>query len=152
MDLRYDGQIIVNPDLDGMARQPALTPAAAKKAMAAGVRTAAIVNYEKYVTYPVPPAPVKKEVKPKAKAAVHQAAAHHAPVKPGIVKSGAVKPALLKQAPVNQAALRTRVTSAPVAAAKNTVPSRSAVPARAGAVTPGQKKPNAGIPKETPQS
>lgn len=152
VDLRYDGQIIVNPDLDGMARQPALTPAAAKKAMAAGVRTAAIVNYEKYVTYPVPPAPVKKEVKPKAKAAVHQAAAHHAPVKPGIVKSGAVKPALLKQAPVNQAALRTRVTSAPVAAAKNTVPSRSAVPARAGAVTPGQKKPNAGIPKETPQS
>ena len=70
VDLRYDGQIIVNPDLDGMARQPALTPAAAKKAMAAGVRTAAIVNYEKYVTHPVPPAPAKKEVKPKAKAAV----------------------------------------------------------------------------------
>ena len=26
VDLRYDGQIIVNPDLQGMARQPALTP------------------------------------------------------------------------------------------------------------------------------
>ena len=26
VDLRYDGQIIVNPDLRGMARQPALTP------------------------------------------------------------------------------------------------------------------------------
>ena len=53
VDLRYDGQIIVNPDLDGMTRQPALTPAAAKAAMAAGVKTAAIVNYEKYVTHPV---------------------------------------------------------------------------------------------------
>ncbi len=52
VDLRYDGQIIVNPDLEGMARQPALTPAAAKMAMAAGVKTAAIVNYEKYVTHP----------------------------------------------------------------------------------------------------
>ena len=52
VDLRYDGQIIVNPDLDGMARQPALTPAAAKAAMAAGVKTAAIVNYEKYVKHP----------------------------------------------------------------------------------------------------
>ena len=40
VDLRYDGQIIVNPDIDGMARQPALTPAAAKAAMAAGVKTA----------------------------------------------------------------------------------------------------------------
>ncbi len=45
VDLRYDGQIIVNPDLNGMARQPVLTPAAAKAAMAAGVKTAAIVNY-----------------------------------------------------------------------------------------------------------
>jgi hypothetical protein len=120
--------------------------------MAAGVKTAAIVNYEKYVTHPVPPAPVKKAVKPKAKAPVHQAAAHHAPVKTGIVKSGAVKPASPKQAPVNQAALRTQVTSAPVAAAKNTVPSHSAVPARTRSVAPGQKKPSAGIPKETTQN
>ena len=64
VDLRYDGQIIVNPDLEGMARQPALTPAAAKAAMAAGVKTAAIVNYEKYVTRPAPrPLPAKKEAK-----------------------------------------------------------------------------------------
>src|ERR1035437_9826484 len=28
VDLRYDGQIIVNPDLNGMTKQPALTPAA----------------------------------------------------------------------------------------------------------------------------
>ena len=38
VDLRYDGQIIVNPDLEGIARQPALTHAAAKAALAAGVK------------------------------------------------------------------------------------------------------------------
>src|SRR6266566_5638173 len=85
VDLRYDGQIIVNPDLDGMARQPALTPAAAKAAMAAGVKTAALVNYEKYVTHPVPVTPAKKDAKPKAKAGpkpvVHRAGIHRAPAK-----------------------------------------------------------------------
>src|SRR6202043_2879590 len=60
VDLRYDGQIIVNPDLDGMARQPALTPAAAKAAMAEGGKTAGIVNYEKYATHTVPVAATKK--------------------------------------------------------------------------------------------
>ena len=46
VDLRFDGQIIVNPDLQGMPHQPALTQAAAKAAMAAGVKQAALVNYE----------------------------------------------------------------------------------------------------------
>jgi cell division protein FtsQ len=71
VDLRYDGQIIVNPDLEGMARQPTLTPAAAKAALAAGVKNAAIVNYENYVPKPAPSAPAVKSqpAKPPAKAA-----------------------------------------------------------------------------------
>jgi cell division protein FtsQ len=180
VDLRYDGQIIVNPDLDGMARQPALTPAAAKAAMAAGVKTAAIVNYEKYVTHPPALVPSKKEVKPKAKSGVHPIAVHHSPVKPPVVKPnvaktgavkstgvkpGAVKPAPPNRAPVNQAALKTRITSTPVASAKNPAPSH---PAAAGTATPSppvastagralghpaqHQKPSPGIPKETPQN
>ena len=83
VDLRYDGQIIVNPDLNGMARQPALTPAAAKAAMAAGVKTAAIVNYEKYVTHPGGGGSGEEgceatKAKAGTKAAVHHAAAKHA--------------------------------------------------------------------------
>jgi cell division protein FtsQ len=46
VDLRYDRQIIVNPDLQGTVRQPALSATAAKAAIAAGVRPAAIVNRE----------------------------------------------------------------------------------------------------------
>ena len=167
VDLRYDGQIIVNPDLDGMARQPSLTPAAAKAAMAAGAKIVPAANYEKYIAHPAAPVPAKKEAKPKAKVVVHQVAAHRAPVKSGVVKpsiakSGAVKPASPKQAPVNQAALRTQITPAPVASVKNTAPLHPAPSATANSQPPpvtapaghntAQKKPSAGIPKETLQN
>jgi cell division protein FtsQ len=156
VDLRYDGQIIVNPDLNGMARQPALTPAAAKAAMAAGVKTAAIVNYEKYVTHPVAAAPAKKDAKPKAKAAT-KAVVRRAPAKQASAKQAAVKQVPVKQAQVKQAALKTKVNEAPVAAAKNAAASHPAASSPAAPPTPvavpaGQKKPSAGIPKETPQN
>jgi cell division protein FtsQ len=163
VDLRYDGQIIVNPDLGGMARQPALTPGAAKAAMAAGVKTAALVNYEKYVTHPAPPAPPKKEAKPNAKAAtktaIHHAPAAHAPVSHAPLSHVPVKPA-----PVTQAALKPKGNAVPVAVTKNTLASHPAAPpVTSPAVSPapmtppvavgnGQKKPSAGIPKETPQN
>jgi cell division protein FtsQ len=141
VDLRYDGQIIVNPDLNGMARQPALTPTAAKAAMAAGVKPAAIVNYEKYATHPAAPAPAKKVAKPKAKAgmkaAVHRAAVHHASV-----KQASVKPASVKPVPVNQAALKPNGNAA----------SHPEASTPAVAAAPGQKKPSAAIPKEAPQN
>jgi cell division protein FtsQ len=44
VDLRYDRQIIVNPDLQGTAKQPPISPDAAKKAMAAGVKPAALIT------------------------------------------------------------------------------------------------------------
>jgi len=68
----------VNPDLNGMARQPALTPTAAKAAMAAGVKTAALVNYEKYVRASGGADPPRKDAKPAAKATA-KVAVHHAP-------------------------------------------------------------------------
>jgi len=155
VDLRYDGQIIVNPDLDGMARQPALTPAAAKAAMAAGVKTAALVNYEKYATRTVPPIQAKKDAKLKAKAApkaapkavVHRGVVHRAPAKPAPAKQAPVK-----QGAVHQAALKTTVKAATPAVVKNTAPLHPAGSVPPVAVTTGQKKPSAGIQKETPQN
>src|SRR5258706_10310266 len=146
VDLRYDGQIIVNPDLDGMTRQPSLTPAAAKAAMAAGVKTAAIVNYEKYAAHPLPVTAAKKEAKPRAKAApkaaVHRAAVRHAPA----------KRAPAKQAPGDQVALKPKGSAAAVAVHKTIVPRHPAVPSPSVAVATGQKQPSAGIQKETPQN
>jgi len=44
VDLRYDNQIIVNPEIQRTAKQAALSPAAAKAAAAAGVKPAALVT------------------------------------------------------------------------------------------------------------
>ena len=44
VDLRYDRQIVVNPDLRGTARQPAISAAAAKAAIAAGVKPTALIT------------------------------------------------------------------------------------------------------------
>jgi cell division protein FtsQ len=44
VDLRYDNQIIVNPDMEKMAKQSPLTPASAKVAAAAGVKPAALLT------------------------------------------------------------------------------------------------------------
>src|SRR5208282_2530544 len=136
VDLRYDGQIIVNPDLNGMPRQPALTPTAAKAAMAAGVKTAAIVNYEKYVTHPVPPAPAKKNAKPKSKGGT-KVAVHHAPASHASVQQAAVQ-----RTPVPQAALKTTVKAPPVAVAKTTAASHPVASPPVAAVATGQKKPS----------
>src|SRR5438093_6012358 len=46
VDLRYDRQIVVNPDLRGTARQPAISAAAARAAIAAGVKPTALVSRE----------------------------------------------------------------------------------------------------------
>jgi len=46
VDLRYDHQIIVNPDLQGTAKQPPLSFSAVHAAMAAGVKPAALVSHE----------------------------------------------------------------------------------------------------------
>jgi len=44
VDLRYENQIVVNPEMQGTQRQVALAPASAKAAIAAGVKPAALVT------------------------------------------------------------------------------------------------------------
>src|SRR5712671_2559379 len=44
VDLRYDNQIIVNPDMERTAKTAALSPAAARMAAAAGVKPAALLT------------------------------------------------------------------------------------------------------------
>ncbi len=44
VDLRYDNQIIVNPDMERVARATPLTPASAKLSAAAGVKPAALLT------------------------------------------------------------------------------------------------------------
>jgi len=168
VDLRYDGQIIVNPDLEGIRKQPVLTPAAAKAAMAAGAKPAAIVNYEKYVAHPPAAlAPAKKQVKPAAKAqsnpVVHRVAVKQkskrapraAAKKPAPAVSAAVVPAASKTPkfigppppPVSASKAATTVAPPPTQASKP-----AAVTMQPTTTATTQKKPSAGIPKETSQN
>jgi len=65
VDLRYDRQIVVNPDLRGVAKAAPLTLSAAKAAMAAGVRPAVLATH-----FPEPPktiAPTAHASKPAAR-------------------------------------------------------------------------------------
>jgi cell division protein FtsQ len=140
VDLRYDGQIIVNPDLEGMPRQPALTPTAAKAAIAAGVKQAAIVNYEKYVAHPPTPLPaksVKAPAKAPAKHALKKAA--HKPHRPTLATKNHSAPAVSPRVAVPAKSLTTKAAT----------PLPSPVPA---ATTTGLKKPSAAIPKESAQN
>ena len=147
VDLRYDGQIIVNPDLEGMVRQPALTQAAAKAALAAGVKNAAIVNYEKFVTHPAPPASAKKPVQPKAKSALPaeaksgkkaaaKAVAHRAAVKTKAkavaAKNSAAPHSIAQPAPAKSSAASHSNTAA---ATGKTAPNKTATPDSANTKT-----------------
>lgn len=161
VDLRFDGQIIVNPDLQGIARQPALTPAAAKAALAAGVKTAAIVNYEKYVTHPLPVS-AGKVAQPKTKASgrpadkpgaktAPKAAAHRtAPkVKKAVVaQKAAVSHPLAPSAP-NSAPGKATTHSMDLA---NTKPAATAVPAAPTAGTPNDASLKTPAPLMTTQA
>ncbi len=173
VDLRYDGQIIVNPDLEGIRRPAALTPAAAKAAMLAGVKPAAIVNYEKYVTHPVPYGPVKAPSKPTPKATV-KAGTHRTAIRPKGKHSATVsarhsgrhsaaaavipasakrpiselgKPSMPTSVAAPPASQMSKATAAPPPTSK---PVQSAtLPSASGAT---QKKPSPGIPKEASPS
>ena len=169
VDLRYDGQIIVNPDLEGIAHQPSLTPAAAKAAMAAGVKPAAIVSYEKYVGPPVPPAPLNRPEKSAAKPASKAAAKKKAQKpKPQAKTAPATRPPVVvakknaisspSPAPSVHAPGKDAATPSAATVSSRTPNQESAVqpkPTPVTASTPAassSRKPSAGIPMETPHN
>jgi cell division protein FtsQ len=67
VDLRYDRQIIVNPELQGSAKQTPLSILSVKAAMAAGMKPAALITHQ--VTAPKPAAALSDSGKPTAKIA-----------------------------------------------------------------------------------
>jgi len=82
VDLRYDGQIIVNPDLQGTIKQPQLSKSSAKIAMAAGMKPAALITQvpaQKSTPVLAPAAPTKAVAKKAAKKPHHKVAAKATP-------------------------------------------------------------------------
>jgi hypothetical protein len=162
-----------------MVRQPALTQAAAKAALAAGVKNAAIVNYEKFVTHPATPAAATKQAETKLKAGVKsgskttikadskpglkpgsRAVAHHAAGKSKpkaknsassrtCVRLASSKATAASKVPPDSRDTSIKTASAPPAITRVAKPASSPV---SPVVAAGQKKPSAAIPKENPQN
>ena len=88
VNLRYDNQVIVNPDMEGKPKQAALTASAAKAAAAAGVRPAALITRIDPHDRTVPkPAFELTEKKLNPKAAVPKKPVQHAKAKKAVVKT-----------------------------------------------------------------
>ena len=142
VDLRYEHQIVVNPDLQGPAKQPPLALSVAKAAAAAGVKPAALVTHETTAPKPTSQTPVLlPPAKPTAKTPASKkkaVKAHH--------RNPPAKKAETKVHPVNtpppplRAATQTPSPVTPTASPAPAPPSNAAKP----------QKPSAGIPKGQP--
>ena len=112
VDLRYDGQIVVNPDLRGVAKAAPLTLSTAKTAAAAGVKPAALVTHVPEHTKVAAPRPAAKKPAPKT------AAKKWVPKKRAVAQKQ-VKPKA--KPPVVQAAAQAKLPPASKPAATSTV-------------------------------
>ena len=150
VDLRYDRQIIVNPDLQGTAKQPPLSKSSAKVAMAAGMKPAALITRQ--VPPPKPtPTVATSQPQPKVVAKKTPKKAHHkvakAPPKPsdtpGQTQSVAQTNAPSTQSPSTQSTPAPNTLAAPTTA--KTTP--GAPPAAGIVVTKPGSKPSPAIVK-----
>ena len=136
VDLRYERQIIVNPDLHGAARTPALSATAAKAAMAAGVKPAALITHipvgaKAQAAPAMPTAATKKSAKFPGKAVAKKTAKQATP------RRTAKKHTVAARAP-EHVKLRAASTE-PAAPAKPTAASSSKKPSPAIAKIQGQQ-------------
>jgi cell division protein FtsQ len=140
VNLRYDNQVIVNPDMEGKPKQAALTAAAAKAAAAAGVRPAALVARIDPHDRAVPkPAFELTEKKLNPKAAAPKKPVQRTRVRKPVVKASAKKKETAKHAAPGPKTKPAAHVTAPKNDAKKP-PSVSAVAAN--------PKPSPGIAKQ----
>jgi cell division protein FtsQ len=151
VDLRYDNQIIVNPDMQGGAMQAKLTPASAKAAAAAGVKPAALVTRLASRTVPhdrAVPKPAfemtESKLNPKAVSSEVRKSGTKTPVKSRTVK---VRRTMRKAAAPKKAALRGKPAGFAVAKASGTGPARSVAAQKPSA---GKRAPPIGITTPVP--
>jgi cell division protein FtsQ len=148
VNLRYDNQVIVNPDLEGKPKQAALTLAAARAAAAAGVKPAALITkinpHDKAIPKPAFEL-TEKKLDPKAAAAKKAAARPKA--KNPVTKSA--KSALAKKdAAKHASAAPPMKTAAAHAAARKPVAKKPAGPTSVAANT--TPKPSPAVAKPLP--
>ena len=141
VNLRYDNQVIVNPDMEGKPKQAALTLAAAKAAAAAGVKPAALITHINPHDHSIPKPAfelTEKKLDPKAAATKKPAAKPRA--KKAVAKAG-------KSAPKKEAAKHSSPPKASAASQHSAKPKTGKKPAAAVAANTTSPKPSPAIAK-----
>jgi cell division protein FtsQ len=155
VDLRYEHQIIVNPDMQNAPKKAQLTPAATKAAMAAGVKPAALIHV---VSTAKPSAPAAAIVKPAVKAAPMPivkvpAKPSPPPTKKVVHRRPKHKVAAKKAATRSASSARTagRQTTAPMQKAGATAAKGNTASGPSKHAVPNKKKPSPAVAKSQAQ-
>jgi cell division protein FtsQ len=144
VNLRYDNQVIVNPDMEGKPKQAALTASAAKAAAAAGVRPAALITRIDPHDRTVPKPAFELTEKKLNPAAAQKKPVQHARAKKPAAKTSAKK----KEAARHPAsAQKTKAAAHPTAPKKDARKNEAKKPPTASAVA-AMPKPSPGIAKQ----
>jgi cell division protein FtsQ len=149
VDLRYDRQIIVNPDLQGTVKQPPLSKSSAKVAMAAGMKPAALITHQ--VPPPKPTTPIVTS-QPQTKVVAKKTAkkAHHKVTAKAPSKSSTTPGRTQSVAQTNPSSTQTpsaQSTPAPSTSAPTTTKTNPAPPATGTVMTKPGSKPSPAIVK-----
>lgn len=133
VDLRYDNQIIVNPDLQGAVKTPPLSFQQVKAAMSAGVKQAALVTHESAAKPKMGPTSVQTK----------------ASVKPASVKSAVAKKkaGTRSHKPALKKAKLTTKPAAKTTNGQNGPPKPVSQPSQETTTTRAGNKPSPAIPK-----
>ena len=153
VNLRYDNQVIVNPDMEGKPKQAALTAASAKAAAAAGVKPAALITrmgpHDRPLPKPAfeltekkldPPAPVTKK-------AVASAKTMQVTKKPATAKKAAAKTSKTA-AKKDLGKKSTSTAKGKAASAQHAASQGTKKPAASVAANASSPKPSAAISKQ----
>jgi cell division protein FtsQ len=124
VDLRYDRQIIVNPDLQGTVKQPPLSKMSAKVAVAAGMKPAALITHQ--IPAPKSIAALTPASKPPAKVAG----------KKTVKRAHRKAPAKGESKPVTALAQTTNVAKSTSPATQSPSAQTTTAPATSGKTTP----------------
>lgn len=144
VDLRYDRQIIVNPDLRGVGKQAPLSAAVARVAAAAGVKKAALLMHETPLRKSKP---IEAEMHSARQARATISTRARPPQKPIAKKKWSKRPAkrwAKKPAPKPSTVAHVIKSMGPPSAVSASVPATKPV----AATTPSIKKPSPAIAKE----
>ena len=150
VNLRYDNQVIVNPDMEGKPKQAALTAASARAAAAAGVKPAALITRLGPHERPLPkPAFELTEKKLDSTGAAKKTAAPESEdvqtTKPKTAKKTAPRRTRLPRRKISgrSAAAKGKTTSA-----QHSVPQGAKKPAASVAANASSPKPSAAVAKQ----